>query len=227
MLPVAPPDWKQYSPDPTPDDEAGPDVASYQPPARPKPVRSLAERTVRNHGAAATAVRLGVTAIVVGVVGLVGWIVVDLIRLAVDDGEPQTAEGFAEMVDELGEETGGTEVFRAVIYPGYAVLDVPVADDERYVSHRWDGSFTESTKSTSDDTRFDLADIDPTRFEEMCAEVVSLVEDPGDCYLIVEHPDESTDPEQGWISAYVSNEFSQGGYIEYDLDGNEVRRNSW
>lgn len=223
---MAPPDWKQYSPDPTPDEESVPEVRTYEPPSPPKPVRTLRERTVRSYGGAQLAVRVGIAVIVAGVVGLVGWIVVDLVMLTVDDGEPQTAEGFTEMVRELDEETGGTEVFAAVVYPGYAVLDVPVADDDRYVSYRWDGSFSEFSKSTSRDLRFDLADIDPSGFADMCAEAVELVEDPRDCYLSIRKP-APDDQDQGWISAYVSNEFSQGGYVEYDLDGNEVNRNEW
>lgn len=226
---MPPPDWKQYSPDPTPDDESAPEVKAYEPPAPPKPTRSLRERTVRTYGGVQLAVRGGIAVIVAGVVGLVGWIVFDLIRLAVDDGEPQTAEGFAEMVEELDQETGGTEVFSAVIYPGYAVVDVPVASDrgdDRYVGYRWDGSFTETNKSTTDDARFDLADIDASGFLDMCDEASDLVEDPGDCYLIIRKPDVD-DADQGWISAYVSNEFSQGGYVEYDLDGNEVNRSEW
>lgn len=223
---MAPPDWKQYSPDPTPDDESAPEVKAYVPPTPPKPTRTLRERTVRTYGGAQLAVRVGIAVIVAGVVGLVGWIVVDLVMLAVDDGEPQTAEGFAEMVDELGEETGDTEVFSAVIYPGYAAVDVPVSDDDRYVSYRWDGSLTESSKSTSDDLRFDLADIDASGFLDMCEEASGLIEDPGDCYLIIRKPDED-DQDGGWVSAYVSNEFSQGGYVEYDREGNEVNRSEW
>lgn len=225
MLTVAPPDWTRYSPDPTPDDESGPEVAGHRP-ASPKPVRSLDERTVRRYGGWPTAIRIALFAVVAVVVGLVGWIAVDLVKLAFDDGEPQTVDGFAEMVDELGEEIGGTEVFSAVIYPEYAVLDVPVGDDDRYVGYRWDGSLSETTKSTSDDVRFDLADIDPSGFADMCEEANGLVDDPSDCYLIIGRPDPD-DNEQGWISAYVSNEFSQGGYIEYDLDGTEVARHTW
>ncbi len=225
MLLVAPPDWKRYSPDPTPEGEPTREVEPYAPPG-PKPVRSLEERTVRRYGAGPLLVRAVALVVTIVVIGLVGWIAVDLVKLAFDDSEPQTADGFAEMVDELGEETGGAEVFSAVIYPEYAVLDVPVGEDDRYVGYRWDGSLSETTKSTSDDVRFDLADIDPSGFADMCEEAEGLVDDPGDCYLIISRPDPD-DTEQGWISAYVSNEFSQGGYVEYDLDGVEVGRQTW
>lgn len=220
---MAPPEWKRYSPDPTPDDEPGPEAAGHRP-APQKPVRSLDERTVRRYGGWPTAIRIAVFAVVAVVVGLVGWIAVDLVRLAVDDGAPQTVDGFAEMVDELDEDTGGTEVFSAVIYPEYAVLDVPVGDDDRYVGYRWDGSLAEWTKGTSDDRRFDLADLDPSGFEDMCEQARGLVDDPGDCYLSIGRDEDDAEPS---ISAYVSNEFSQGGYIEFDLDGDEVARHTW
>ena len=116
------------------------------------------------------------------------------------------------------------ELTRAVIRDVTAAAGL--GDDDRYVGYRWDGSLSETTKSTSDDVRFDLADIDPSGFADMCEEANGLVDDPGDCYLIIGRPDPD-DTEQGWISAYVSNEFSQGGYIEYDLDGTEVARHTW
>lgn len=223
MLPVAPPDWKQYSPDPPPDGRSGPEIEAYQPLQPPKPVRSLAERTVRDHGAGSRVTRVALLAVGAAVAGVVGWIVVDLVRMALDDGEPQTVEGFAEMVEELDDETGGTEVFEAVLYPDYAVLDVPVGDDERYVGHRWDGRFSDGFKGTSDYVTFDLADIDPTPFEDMCAEVSARIDDPETCYLIVRRPDPD-DTDQSWISAHVSNEFSQSAWIDYDLEGKEVSR---
>jgi hypothetical protein len=224
VLPVAPPDWKQYSPDPTPDDV--PEKAkAAAPPAPPKPARSLAERTVRDHGAGARLTRVGLLAVGAVVTGLVGWLVVDLVRMALDDGEPQTTEGFAEMVEELEDGTGGTEVFEAVIYPDYAVLEVPVGDDERYVSHRWDGRLSESSKGTSDHATFDLGDVDATPFEDMCATVSARIDDPDVCYLIVRRPDPD-DADQGWISAHVSNDFSQSAWIDYDLEGNEVARST-
>ncbi len=54
----------------------------------------------------------------------------------------------------------------------------------------------------------------------------ALVEDPETCYLILKRP-EAEDPTPAWISAYSSNEFQQGGYIEFALDGTEVSRHSW
>ncbi|QSR28897.1 Hypothetical protein CFH99_0105 [Nocardioides aromaticivorans] len=217
---MAPPTWKRYRPDPTPDGEpepgtpTSPRIKAYQPPKQPKPVRSLEERTVRRRGwklPAAGAV----------VLGLVVWGVVAIFRGVTAPDEPQTVEGYAAMLDDLREETGGTQAFRAVLYPGYAVVDVPYADDERSLSYYWDGGLDDPSKGTSTETPFDLSALEPTDFAGMCEAVRRTVEDPETCYLILERPDE---PDGGWISAYTSNEFGQSSYIVFDLDGTEVSR---
>lgn len=216
---MAPPTWKRYRPDPTPDGEPDPSaptqpkIEAYRPPEQPKPVRTLEERTIRRRG------RLLLVLVVA--VGLATWGVVAIVRNVVAPDEPQTAEGFAALLEDLEEETGGTTVFRAVLYPGYAVLDVPFADDERSVSYYWDGGLDESSKGTSTEKPFDLTTIDADGLAGMCDAVRDLVDDPKDCYLILEQPDE---PDGGWISAYTSNEFGQSTYIVFDLDGTEVSR---
>ncbi|TNM39713.1 hypothetical protein FHP29_12670 [Nocardioides albidus] len=223
---MAPPDWKQYRPDDTPDpDRPAPGSkapAPYRPPAPPKPIRSVEERTVR---------RTGPRAVAVGIAGVLvagcAWGAFAVVRNATEPDQPQTAEGFAAMLVDLREETGGTQVFEAVLYPGYGILDVPVSPgDVKQISYRWDGGLDEWTKGTSDDEAFDLADVSGEVLDGLCAHTRDLVDDPGDCYLIISKPD-ATDPKAGWISAYTSNEFSQGGYIEYDLEGNEVERHTW
>ena len=217
---MAPPTWKRYQPDPTPDGEPDPGtrpqprIKAYQPPRQPKPVRSLEERTVRRRGW-----KLPLAGLVV--LGLLAWGVVAIVRNVTEPDEPQTVEGYAEMLDDLRAETGGTSAFRAVLYPGYAVVDVPYADDERSLSYYWDGGLDDPSKGTSTEAPFDLASLDAGDFAGMCAAVRKTVEDPDICYLILEKPDE---PDGGWISAYTSNEFSQSSYIVFDRDGNEVSR---
>lgn len=222
---MAPPTWNRYRPDPTPDGEPEPDaptkprVKAHRPPRQPQPVRSLEERTIRATGPARVvrAFVLGIGALVL--VG-VAWLVWSIIDTARQPG-PQTVEGFADLLEDLEAEHGSAEVFRAVVYPGYAVVDVPFADDERSISYHWDTRLEESSKSTSTEEPFDLATIDPAGFESMCDAVRETVEDPEDCYLILEKPDA---PDGGWISAYTSNEFGQSSYIVFDLDGDEVSR---
>lgn len=218
---MAPPTWKRYRPDPTPDGEPGtptsPRIKAYQPPKQPKPVRSLEERTVRRRGwklPAAGAV----------VLGLVVWGVVAIFRGVTAPDEPQTVEGYAAMLDDLQEETGGTVVFEATLYPGYGILYVPKGTDDSTDIYRWDGGLSEWSKGTSDYERFDLSGLDSSQFAGMCAAARTLVEDPNDCYLIIRKP---ADPTGGWIAAHVSNDYSKGGFIEFQPDGTEVRRNQW
>lgn len=222
---MAPPTWQPYSPDDDPKDEPEvPAVPAYQPPPEPRPVRSLEERTIRRTGPGAAvrrfAVPLGVLAIVGGT-----WATVDGVRSEPDE-RPQTAEGFRELLEDLEDETGSTDAFRAVVYPGYAIVNVPVAEgDDRYDAYWWDGDLDEWSKGTArDEEPFDLADVDPATFDAMLEAAEGLVEDPRDCYLVIEKPDDGQD---GWILAYANNEYSQGGYITYDLDGTELRRTTW
>ncbi|UMG93541.1 hypothetical protein [Nocardioides sp. TF02-7] len=137
--------------------------------------------------------------------------------------DAQTSEGFAELVRDIEEETGGTTVFWVGLYDGFAVVDVPFADDDRELSYRWDGGFDEPRKGTSTDERFDLADVDPAVVDGMCDEVLAMVEDPQDCYIFIEKPD-PTFASRTWIRTMASNEFGQSATVEYDLEGNEVAR---
>lgn len=222
---MAPPTWKRYRPDPTPDGEPDPSAATkpriraYQPPRQPKPVRSLEERTIRPTGPARVVRRIVVGVGVLVLVG-VGWLVWSIIDTARQPG-PQTPEGFANLLEDLDEERGSTEAFRAVVYPDYAVVDVPYADDERSLSYYWKTRLDDPSKGTSTEQPFDLDTIDPALFAGMCDTVRATVEDPRDCYLILEKPDE---PDGGWISAYTSNDFNQSSYIVFDLDGDKVSR---
>lgn len=237
-----PPDWKRYDPDPTPDPEpsSAKSPVPYAPPSPPAPVRSLQERTVRQTGFHPAGL-----VIVAAVLVLVAGIVV-AIMLAAQGGDdevaadgtpiaradrPQSDKGFAGLLEALEEETGSTIVVEAVIYPKYAVVTVPYKPDkpgdERVVRYYWNGDeLDESTKSTAGEEPFDLAQVSGDVLSGLCVHTRDLVEDPGDCYLIVRKPG-AEDTTQSWISAYTSNEFSQGGYIQYDLAGTELKRATW
>ncbi len=234
---MAPPDWKQYSPDPTPDDESGAKLEAYTPPPAPKPVRTLEERTVRRTGGRGALVGVGVVVAVVGIAaGIAGLSGGDDAvpagsgpEVAAEPEKPdvQSVDGFTDLLTAVREETGATTVFEAVLYPEYASVEVPFEPgDEREVRYHWDGTLDETSRSNTDDVPFDLATLDAARFEGMCAAAKALVEDPETCYLILKRP-EAEDPTPAWISAYSSNEFQQGGYIEFALDGTEVSRHSW
>lgn len=201
---MTPPDWNTYSPEPGPEME---------------PPRALEERTVRRRP-----VKPLIGAVVaLGVVGVGG---VALVKAVFGHEEPQTVEGFASLLEDIEDKSGSTDVFEAVIYPEYARVDLPyAAGDDRELSYRWDGSFSMEIKGTSDEVPFDLADVDASNFADMCADVSTLVDDPGTCYLIISRPDSTSQGQADrWITAFVSNDFSQNGWIAYDLEGHEVDR---
>ncbi|WP_408899492.1 hypothetical protein ACJ5H2_10425 [Nocardioides sp. R1-1] len=220
---MAPPDWKRYTPDETPDPDgpAGAAPAPYRPPQPPRKVRSLEERTVRRRGVhPAGALIAGV-----GVLAAVGLPVLLAVGGGEDPpgaGEPQTDRGFDALVAALREERGSTLVRRAVVYPEYASVTAPYRPDdpadERELSYYWDGDLDEPTKGTSDDESFDLADVDSAVLAGLCPQVERLVEDPETCYLIIDSPP-AGDETPAWISAYASNEFNQTAYVEFGLDG--------
>ena len=132
-----------------------------------------------------------------------------------------SAEGYAELIDDLVSETGSSEVFEGVLYPGYAVLQVPVdATSDRYEYRYWDGSLDEATsKSTTTYGRFDLTDIDPAVVVSLVDQARACVDDPESWYAILRRPDDEYD-NGTWISAYASNEFGESCYLGGDLEGN-------
>lgn len=137
-----------------------------------------------------------------------------------------SAEGLDQLRDDVAERTGGTEVFRAVIYPEYAVVDVPVdATSQREESLRWDGDLTDfAGKGTASNARVDLADVDAAVVNAAVDTARSLVEDPTTWYVIVEGPSTSLDDDTAGITAYATNDYSESGFVELALDGTEVRR---
>lgn len=225
---MAPRVWKQYRPDDTPDPDGAParpkKPAAYKPPKQPAKVRSLEERTVRNRGVQAKGLLIA-GAVVAASLGAAALFAVAGSEDAPGAGRPQTDKGFDALVAALKEERGSTLVRRAVIYPEYASVATPYKPDdpadERQLDYYWDGDLDEPSKTTGDEESFDLASVDSAVLDRLCPEVKKMVEDPTNCYLIIEKPDPE-DETPAWISAYASNEFNQSAYIEYDLNGTQV-----
>ena len=135
-----------------------------------------------------------------------------------------TADGYADLLAALDSELGSTEVFSAVVYPEYAVMDVPAeSDGKRQISYYYNGELSESTKGTSSYERFDLASIDPTVLLRITNRARMLVEDPTSYYAIIRKPGPPFD-DGGWITAYASNEFGESGYLMTDKEGKVIRR---
>lgn len=169
--------------------------------------------------------------LVVGVIGVVSFVLVksvgDDIADAVSPPQLHTKDGWTELTDAVRNETGGTEVFRAVIYPDYASLDLPAeATGKRQITYYFRGELEEGSKGSSSYGRVDLADVDLDALFALLEEAKTLIEDPDTWYLIVEGEFTTFDDPPS-MSAYVSNEFSEGGYIEATLDGEELGRHTW
>ncbi|WGX94238.1 hypothetical protein [Nocardioides sp. L-11A] len=225
---MAPPQWKQYSPDDSPDPEEGParprTPTPYRPPKQPRPPRTVDERTVRKRSFHP----VGLLIAAGGVAVALGAPVILSVAGSEDSPaaeEPQTDRGFDALVAALREETGSTLARNAVIYPDYAVVDVPYRPDdpadERELVYHWDGELGEPGKDTGDDVVFDLADVDSAVLDGLCPQVEALVEDPETCYLMISGPDPE-DSTPAWISVYASNDFRQTAYVEFGLDGTVV-----
>ena len=73
-----------------------------------------------------------------------------------------TAKGYDKLVGEVEAKTGSTTVFGATIYPGYAVVEVPVdAGSQRSFGYYYDGDWRDWTgKGKATEERFDLSRID-------------------------------------------------------------------
>jgi len=233
--PDPPESWRVYEGDSTPDPE---------PPAEPPPVPYGDTPIVPYGGAgqgysAPVVVRSGSAApkliiLIVAILVLSGGVAAAIaIFAAVDSGiggiggiDAKNPDDFEEMVDDVEEKTGSTEVYWVGLYDGYIIVDVPYGSDQsdtREISYRWDGSLTESTKGTSTDQRFDLEDIDSQVIAGICDPLLELAEGAtaGDCYVFIAHPYEGSNV---WFRTSASDEFGRSYSIEYDKDGVEVNR---
>lgn len=138
--------------------------------------------------------------------------------------------GIDDLIGDLKDYGAGTKVYDVTLYPDYAVTEVavPGGSGQRYDGFYFDGSLDDSWSSGSNPTpekAFDLADIDGSKLAGFCDQAKKLIDNPGDCYIIVD-PSE-TPQDKTFYSAYVSNDYSEGGYVSFDVNGKEVGRTSW
>lgn len=130
-------------------------------------------------------------------------------------------DGLAALVTAVQERTGGSDVFEAVLYPEYAVVDVPVDRTSlREESLRWDGTFSEfGGKGTAMEKRIDLAQVDHGDLERLMKRARSLVDDPTTTYFIIRGRSTIFSDDGARIFAYASNEYSETGYVSATADG--------
>jgi hypothetical protein len=131
-----------------------------------------------------------------------------------------TTEGYTELVDALREETDATYTFSAVLYPRYAVVEVPTGTNNRYQNFYWNGEELElqDIKGTTDSCQVDLSLVDPQQVVDMLILVRDRLDNPESWYAIVSDSS-CTGPQ---ISAYATNDFSESTYISQTLDGTVV-----
>lgn len=237
--PDPPDEWRVYEGDDTPDPEPEPTPAPPNVPYGNAPQVPYGQTPTYNPVVVTTS-SAGVPKlafVIIGVVVLAGVGAAAVAIFASVGGgiagigsvDPKEPGDFAEMVDDLEEETGSTTVNWVGLYDGYAILDVPYdasdPEDDREISYRWDGGLEEWTKGTATDERFDLADIEPEVIDGMCDPVLEELEDSSrdDCYVFISKPDPTYEKDK-WFNALASNDFGQSVNVYYDLEGVEVGR---
>lgn len=129
-----------------------------------------------------------------------------------------SVEGYAALLAAIEDETGGTEAFSTVLYPTYAVVELPVdATSQREEYWYWDGDelTPNDVKSTSSWERNDLSRIDPAVLVDLVEQVRTKVEDATSWYAIVRAPDD----DRAVMWAYASNEYGESEYLGARRDG--------
>ncbi|MCD2190191.1 DUF1707 SHOCT-like domain-containing protein [Actinomycetospora soli] len=212
-------------------------VADLQRGPRPDPPPAAA-RPPRRRSPADAAVALVVVLVVLAVVGALTLVGSAFVRRAADHGVPSPSGGTApgarvvapvdlhseagwrRMVDDLVAARGSAQVYDLVLYPGYAVLELPVPGEParaHRVSYRGGVGTPDATTLDPEDPAVDLAGVDPRPLLALLAGVDRSVgvRDADSRYLAVD-----TDPEEGTtVRLYASNAYSESGHVAARPDG--------
>jgi hypothetical protein len=131
-----------------------------------------------------------------------------------------TVEGYDKMVDAIHDETGATYAFTVVIYPRYAVIEIPTGTGTRYQSFYWNGEDLElqDIKGTTDDAQVDASLVDAQTLVDCVTTVRDRADTPESWYAIIS--DSMGAGAQMTCSA--SNDFGETTYIIESLDGTIV-----
>jgi Domain of unknown function (DUF1707) len=131
-----------------------------------------------------------------------------------------TVDGYNDLVDAVRDETHATYAYETVIYPRYAVVELPTGTNNRYEDFYWNGEKLdlEDIKGTTDDAQIDLSLVDPQLMIDCLTTVRGRMDKPDSWYVVI---DDSFG--QGpTLTCYASNEFSESTYIQEKLDGTVV-----
>lgn len=146
-----------------------------------------------------------------------GGVVVDSAEVPALD--LMSREGFESFAAAVDEETGSSTIFGATIYPGYAIVEVPVdGSSQRSVSYYYDGDWEEwGGSGTALTDRFDLLDLDGRALKGLVGKV--RVEDPDTWYALVNAPGRGR---RVCVSVYASNEYDETSHVDATCDGDVV-----
>jgi hypothetical protein len=131
-----------------------------------------------------------------------------------------TVDGYQDLVDAVRDESDATYAYEAVLYPRYAVVELPTGTNNRYQDFYWNGEDLqlEDIKGTTDDPQVDLALLDPQMMIDMLDTVRARTDHPDSWYVVY---DDSFG--QGpTVTAYASNDFGESNYIVQGLDGTVI-----
>jgi hypothetical protein len=128
-----------------------------------------------------------------------------------------SAGGYQDLLDAIRVESGSTDSFSAVLYPTYAVVELPVdATSQRSNRFYWNGELeSQESFGTSTDQRYDLDEVDPAVLVTLLKKARSRVEAPTSWYAVIGAPTE----DGSVLSAYASNAYSETAYILATVDG--------
>lgn len=128
-----------------------------------------------------------------------------------------SVQGYADLLDAIRDETGATVSFSAVLYPTYAVVELPVdATSQRSNRFYWNGELeSQESFGTSTDQRYDLDEVDPAVMIKLLKKVRSRIESPTSWYAVIDAPRE----DGSVLSAYASNEYNETAYVLATVDG--------
>ncbi len=226
--------FPQYTPPTTPPvsepDPMPPSTVQYGEPLTGSAGTAYTPPTVKRSGAGGKLVLILVLCVMAGVAIPIFFGIRSLID-SVDDlpgisgggADVYSDEGFEEMVEEVEDRTGSTEVWEISMFDDYAVIYVPTqATGKRYIAYRYDGALSEFTKGTrsTDEQRFDLDDVDPAVLRKLRADAEALVENPNSSFVVVRPPFLGEGPTQ--VTAHASNEFGESGYLDATLKGKVI-----
>lgn len=131
-----------------------------------------------------------------------------------------TVEGYDKLVEAIRDETGATYAFDVVIYPRYAVVEIPTGTGTRYQNFYYDGEDLElqTIKGTTDDTQVDASLVDAQKLVDCVTTVRDRADTPESWYAIIS----DTSGIGPQMTCYASNDFGESTYVVQTLDGTVV-----